>query len=58
MKIWKGSTGSNGGKSDIFVETTVKFMIEDNLTNYIYKTVFKINLLIIYRFIWFKKKLF
>ena len=31
------------------------FMIAVNLTNYIYKTVFKIDSLMIYRFIWFRK---
>ena len=31
------------------------FMIAGNLTNYIYKIVYKINLLMIYGFIWLGK---
>ena len=31
------------------------FMIAGNSTNYNYKTVYKINLLMIYGFIWFRK---
>ena len=36
--------------------TIANFMIAGNLTNYIYKVVYKINLLMICRFIWFRKR--